>query len=122
LGSSETTNARAFRSDFLPGAFDFIATSDSRDIPFDQIILPLSDNGGPTLTHALPEESPAVNNGNAATCNAIDQRGELRNVNRCDIGAVESPFLVGAFEGELDFNETFFTIPLNNGKTVIFGL
>lgn len=45
----------------------------------------LSDNGGPTLTMALGEGSPAVDAG--ANCPATDQRGLPRDA--CDIGAFE---------------------------------
>ncbi|PDV99545.1 choice-of-anchor Q domain-containing protein, partial [Candidatus Viridilinea mediisalina] len=49
----------------------------------------LADYGGPTLTHALLAESPALNAA-GTTCPATDQRGQPRPVgSRCDIGAVE---------------------------------
>lgn len=51
----------------------------------------LADNGGPTLTHALLSYSPAINAGNAATCEAADQRGLPRPQSfTCDIGALET--------------------------------
>ena len=51
-------------------------------------ILPLTDNGGPTETHALRKTSPAINRG--ASCGATDQRGVTRRLGgRCDIGAWE---------------------------------
>lgn len=80
----------------------------------DQVILPLADNGGPTLTHALTEGSPAINAGNNETCPDIDQRGVLRNIseNDCDIGS---------YEGFIS-EESQFIIPLSNGKTIIFSL
>ena len=49
---------------------------------------PLADNGGPTLTHALGEDSPAVDAGQSAF--AVDQRGEPREDNQDDLGAFES--------------------------------
>jgi CSLREA domain-containing protein len=53
------------------------------------VVSPLSDNGGPTPTHALPPDSPAINAGNPA-CVATDQRGIFRPYGgRCDLGAVE---------------------------------
>ncbi|MBI3241963.1 MAG: CSLREA domain-containing protein [Chloroflexi bacterium] len=52
---------------------------------------PLADNGGLTLTHALPKDSPALNAGDAAACPPTDQRGEKRNDGKCDIGAYEFP-------------------------------
>ncbi len=58
----------------------------------------LADNGGPTRTHLLVENSPAIDAGsNLLIPNGsdVDQRGDgfLRIINyRVDIGAVESPF------------------------------
>ncbi|MAT98454.1 MAG: hypothetical protein CL608_15020 [Anaerolineaceae bacterium] len=57
---------------------------------------PLTNNGGSTLTHALLEESPAIDAGDNASCPAIDQRGTARPFDGdddgtavCDIGAIE---------------------------------
>ncbi|MDT0630243.1 choice-of-anchor Q domain-containing protein [Rubrivirga sp. S365] len=48
---------------------------------------PLADNGGPTQTHALLEDSPALGAGQSTF--DVDQRGEPRD-NDDDIGAFES--------------------------------
>jgi cysteine-rich repeat protein len=58
---------------------------------------PLANNGGPTRTHALPDDSAAVDAGDPDGCTdpsgaALDedQRGDARPAGgRCDIGAVE---------------------------------
>lgn len=56
---------------------------------------PLTDNGGPTLTHLLLAGSAALDAGDDISCAAepvsgVDQRGVLRPQNgHCDIGAVE---------------------------------
>jgi hypothetical protein len=51
---------------------------------------PLQDNGGPTLTHALLDGSPAIDAGGAANCPPTDQRGISRPQGpTCDIGAYE---------------------------------
>ena len=62
----------------------------------DPIIGPLQDNGGPTLTHALQENSPAIDNGDNAQCPTADQRGIIRPIDGnwdglavCDIGSFE---------------------------------
>ncbi len=57
---------------------------------------PLGDNGGPTWTHPLLSDSPAIDTGNVFECPTYDQRGALRPADgnndgtaTCDIGAVE---------------------------------
>ncbi len=51
----------------------------------------LSDNGGPTMTHALLAGSNAIDL--AATCGlATDQRGALRSAGSCDSGDFEFIF------------------------------
>jgi hypothetical protein len=82
---------------FTPGATDVVPTG-----ALSTILSPLANNGGPTLTHALPPNSPALDlapNGdcNAAPVSGVDQRGEPRNqngkgaagANECDAGAFE---------------------------------
>ncbi len=59
----------------------------------DPALLPLADNGGPTLTHALADTSIAINSGLNATCLATDQRGLGRDSN-CDVGAFEFGLVV----------------------------
>ena len=59
----------------------------------DPLLAALADNGGPTLTHALLADSPAINVGGSASIavGPIDQRGSFRVVDgQIDIGAVES--------------------------------
>lgn len=56
--------------------------------PLDPYLAMLADNGGPTLTQALQNISPAIDAGNAATCATSDQRDAAR-VGTCDIGAFE---------------------------------
>ena len=56
----------------------------------DPLLGPLADNGGPTLTHALLPGSPAIDAGNDAVAETVDQRGLARNVNGVDIGAFEA--------------------------------
>ena len=45
---------------FFPGDSDVNASSDWAATPLADILSPLGDNGGPTQTHALPENSPAL--------------------------------------------------------------
>jgi len=63
------------------------------------LLAPLSDNGGPTLTHALESSSLAIDGGSNALAGAAglstDQRNEARILNgTVDIGAVEQNDLV----------------------------
>jgi len=80
-----------------PGATDVVPS-----VGLAAILSPLADNGGPTLTHALPAGSPALDLAPNASCtaapvNGVDQRGEPRNQNgaggvtgnECDAGAFE---------------------------------
>ena len=78
---------------------DFTATTgDMTDL--DPFLGPLQDNGGPTFTHALLPQSPAINAGNITGCSdqdgnplASDQRGITRPQGiACDIGAYEYIF------------------------------
>jgi hypothetical protein len=62
----------------------------------DPLLEPLADNGGPTLTHALEQGSPAIDAGSNAACPDSDQRGHDRPLDGdmdgnavCDIGALE---------------------------------
>ena len=62
----------------------------SDQIVADALLDPLADNGGPTLTHALLADSPAIDAGNNAVCPATDQRGLARPQGAdCDAGAYE---------------------------------
>ncbi len=62
----------------------------------------LVNNGGPTDTHALKPNSPAMDAGNPAlagsggsACEATDQRGLPRSGSRCDMGAYEGVTCLG---------------------------
>ena len=60
----------------------------------DPLLGPLADNGGPTLTHALLEGSPAIDRGNSFGA-TTDQRGFARPQGTAsDIGSFESAFTV----------------------------
>jgi hypothetical protein len=66
----------------------------------------LADNGGSTPTHALMENSNAIDNGRDEYCTPTDQRNALRTGERCDIGAFEfggEPALDG--DGDLFIDE-----------------
>jgi len=62
----------------------------------DPKLLPLANNGGPTPTHALAKDSPALDQGDDTECPETDQRGQSRPQDgnndgqaHCDIGAFE---------------------------------
>jgi hypothetical protein len=66
----------------------FAFTGDLINTP--PLLGPLADNGGPTLTHALLPDSPAINAGTNVGCPPTDQRGiERPMLGTCDIGAYE---------------------------------
>lgn len=59
-------------------------------INLDPLLAPLGMWGGPTLTCALIEGSPAIDMADTAACPPVDQRGTTRPVGAgCDIGAFE---------------------------------
>jgi len=72
-----------------------LITSSNIPLPPDTItacprLAQLTDNGGPTLTHALLDDSPAIDAGNNVENLAEDQRGEPRLFGDApDIGAFE---------------------------------
>ncbi|HEX2551741.1 MAG TPA: choice-of-anchor Q domain-containing protein, partial [Nocardioidaceae bacterium] len=75
------------------GATDLAGTPAS---PLDPKLTALGDHGGPTPTHSLLADSPAVDLGPAAGCLPLDQRGRMRPADGdldgsvlCDAGAVE---------------------------------
>ncbi len=76
---------------------------------------PLSNNGGPTQTLALPAGSPAIDAGGGAAngCPATDQRGTTRPQGAaCDIGAFELvPGSGGGGGGGTSVGLQFFPLP-----------
>ena len=93
---------------FTPGATDIVPT-----VGLAAILSPLANNGGPTMTHALPANSPALDRAPNASCttapvNGVDQRGQPRNQNaaggvtnnECDAGSFER---AGAPVAQLSF-------------------
>ncbi len=61
----------------------------------DPLVQALADNGGPTMTVALAQGSPAINAGSSAGALTTDQRGYIRD-KQVDIGAYEygRPYIV----------------------------
>lgn len=105
FSDSSRTNSTAFAG-FTPGPSDITATSDgTHPTALASILAPLADNGGPTLTHALPSGSPAIDAGDPAfDPNAFtpplttDQRGSgFDRVVRGSAG-LSARIDIGAFE------------------------
>jgi hypothetical protein len=73
-------------SGFTPGKTDIVGRKE-----LNKILGPLTNNGGPTLSHSLVKGSPAINAAPIdANCPTTDQRGMARPQGKgCDIGAVE---------------------------------
>ncbi|MFK7972517.1 MAG: choice-of-anchor Q domain-containing protein [Bacteroidia bacterium] len=76
--------------------------------PINPLILPITNNGGPTFTVALNGGSPCVDMGSNAMAPATDQRGRSRIYGtQADIGAFEfqPPLSVEQGSGELSFGD-----------------
>ena len=67
-------------SDWSCGEVDIIVA--------DPQLMPLANNGGPTMTHAIPHTSPAFNTGTECWNIDVDQRYVPRDA-KCDVGAFE---------------------------------
>jgi hypothetical protein len=100
---------------------------EASDLPnTDPRLMPLSDYGGPTPTHALRPNSPAIDAGDNVNCPATDQRGAARPFDgdgdgtaSCDMGAVEAQHQltivesVSFAEGSGGSNTAIFTVTLS---------
>lgn len=76
------------------GSCNLSETGDQSDVA-DELIGPLANNGGPTLTHALLPGSPAIDAGSEIDCVDEDQRGNGRPFgSSCDIGAFEFGYFI----------------------------
>ncbi len=81
----------------VEGSHDLIVVAPGLNVPGDTLsddplLLPLADNGGPTMTHALSDGSPAIDAGSNPLALPFDQRGPgfVRvYANAADIGAFE---------------------------------
>ncbi len=79
-------------NNLIPNASGSPAPMPGDTITADPLLQPLANNGGPTLTHALGDGSPAIDAGNDAAGLVFDQRGEpyMRESGAAaDIGAFE---------------------------------
>lgn len=98
-----TLNSRGFNllgnkadCDFNRTRRDQVGGTNQNPNPINRRLRALAFNGGPTQTHALRLNSPAIDRGNNAVCPDTDQRGFRRPVDGngdsrriCDIGAFE---------------------------------
>jgi CSLREA domain-containing protein len=81
---------------------------------------PLQNNGGKTETHALLWGSPAIDAGNNDTCEATDQRSEIRPLDGDDDRQAVCD--IGAFEFRRNNFVLLRAFPTGDGKTKIVGL
>jgi len=115
FGDSSNTTAGAFVFGAPVGSNIFATSDGAQPTALSSILGPLADNGGPTLTHALVANSPAINAALDTLCPSADQRGEQRD-NRCDIGSFE-------FIEDGDSNdESCFIVKAANGNVMTFCL
>ena len=85
-GGTVTSGGNNISSDTTGGALNQPGDMPSTDPKLDPA--GLTDNGGPTATHALQSTSPALDAANNATAPPLDQRGFVR-AGIADIGAFE---------------------------------
>ena len=86
--SSGVINSAGYNLD-SGSSCSFSATGDQSNS--DPKLAVLAHNGGATPTHALLSGSPAIDQGDATSCPATDQRGLARPQGpQCDIGALEA--------------------------------
>jgi hypothetical protein len=82
-------------SGITTGVSDLLMTSDSGGpLPLAAILSPLANNGGPTMTYALPEGSPALDFIPTPICSSWSLKTDQRGFHRpsgaaCDAGAYE---------------------------------
>lgn len=76
------------------GSFDQVGTAAA---PLNPMLLPLANNGGPTLTHALQDLSPAIDRGSSFGLTR-DQRGSARPVDDLNISNSSDGADIGAYE------------------------
>src|SRR6185312_5369302 len=101
---SERTTIAASGDNNLIMTMDPAITFGNPQLSADPKLLPLADNGGPTQTHALPADSPAITTGNNVAGLTTDQRGPgfPRSIGGAtDIGAFErgDGIFADGFEG-----------------------
>ncbi|MGD1908893.1 MAG: beta strand repeat-containing protein [Leptolyngbyaceae cyanobacterium] len=99
-----TSNNNLFGADGVAGVIGFtLAASDIiNPLTLAATLSPLTDNGGPTQTHALLPNSPAIDAGNDTLAGGLttDQRGASRFNGTVDIGAVEAYYALTATAGD----------------------
>ena len=109
---------------------NIFGATDNNIEDLDPLLGPLQDNGGPTHTRALLEDSPAIDTANPLVCLATDQRGVTRpqpDGGLCDIGAFERepvikipdiylPVVLNPGISKYDLSVGFEDLPLNEGN------
>ncbi|MCW5958540.1 MAG: VCBS repeat-containing protein [Pyrinomonadaceae bacterium] len=102
-----------FMGDFTSHGYNLIANPSGTTIGgptgfnllnVDPKLLPLKNNGGPTATHALARNSPAIDKGNAKPETSTDQRGLPRVFNYLGISNPRPTPNGGSDIGAFEFN------------------
>lgn len=122
-GTMNSADYNLFGKSFC--VFTVAGDHDLRNV-VDPVLGILTNNGGPTKTHALLVGSPAIDGGNpgtpgtgGGTCEAVDQRGVARPQGaRCDIGAFEGEVTAdGSIRGTIRDDAG---VPVEMGRVDLF--
>jgi len=110
--ADNATDVSLFAGGSISGTHNLIVRAST--VPPDTVrgcpqLLPLSDNGGPTLTHALLHASPAIDAGNNVDGLINDQRGD--GFSRTIGAGVD----IGAFEWQGGIDDPIFTSGFERG-------
>lgn len=127
--TSDTLSGGDAAGDFVSSGFNLLGNADisngfsTSDLVNMAVTLePLADNGGPTLTHALPSDSPAIDAGSTTvTATETDQRGAgfPRAVDGNGDGSAAAD--LGAFEFSAPIKVGIDGVTVSDGVLVDFG-